>query len=179
MAVVLVPYLATPQQTYAELGAVIHHEHWESDHRAKHYEWSGDLAVCGAPHEPGLRWEVIDMDGGPRCAHTLFGGELVSDRSPLLSAEFLPHAGVLAEIAHSPYWARSLGGAVPAIWIPGYVSLAKHMGIDPVVGNGEHVMVTGYSNSDTYAKHRRGVRLEHFRPHAWSADRELSTPVLM
>lgn len=64
----------------------------------------------GIEHEPGLRWEVIDLgvnkDQAPKAV-----------RDPSNSA----HAGVLATAAHHPEYVQAQNGNdVPYLWLPGY-----------------------------------------------------------
>lgn len=101
-------------------------EHWLFDCTWFSLLWK-QLVVCGAPHEPGLRWEVIDMGGGLDWSQKKeVSWEGLAMHLP--PKELMPHAGVLAEIAHSPYWARSLYSfnGIPGIFVPGYMSVRKN-----------------------------------------------------
>lgn len=172
--VVLVPYLETPLKTYAELREVIRQEHWKNVLNAMglNEAWGDNLFVCGTNHAPGLRWEVINMDG-PRfrdksefCTPSVKAETPQFDSALIPPAEYLPHAGVLAELAHSPYWARSLssnGGAAPEIWIPGYTIFDARLGCKDVFragDDGKHISIRAYSDVDPYATHREGVYAE-------------------
>lgn len=190
--VVLVPYLETPDKTYRELRKVIELEHWMSDLSGMGISpsWGEKLFMCGANHEPGLRWEVIDMAGQRFRDKCEFRTPSEKEAVPLFDlellpvAERLPHAGVLVELAHSPYWARSLssnGGAAPEIWIPGYMRIDTRLCMEMAkwkVGDGEHLSVHAYSNTDPYSAHRKGlhasvIKMGHRIGHV------LATPVLL
>ena len=165
--VVLVPYLETPLKTYQELVAIMRYEHWESDGGAFSLMFDR-LEVCGAPHEPGLRWEVIDMGGG-RNWHKQTGTNFQGYPLVFPPPELMPHAGVLAEIAHSPYWARSLYSynGVPGVWIPGYMTIPNEKDMAPSwIESGEylkpsfgkHVFIESFSYwaSHQYLDHKDG-----------------------
>lgn len=64
----------------------------------------------GIEHQPGLRWEVIDL-GVNR-------GKAPKDvRDPRTS----PHAGILASAALHPEWVRQMDEIdIPYVWAPGY-----------------------------------------------------------
>lgn len=190
--VVLVPYLETPLKTYRELRKVIEFEHWASDLSGMILleGWGDALYVCGVEHKPGLRWEVIDMAGGQMFRDETSqgrgtGGGVVSafDTKLLPPAERLPHAGVLAELAHSPYWARSLssnGGTAPEIWIPGYVigDTRFHLETAWNVGDGKHLHVHAHSNIEPYAPHRKSLHVESVNM-SHRTGFNLATPVLL
>lgn len=185
---VLVPYLDTPRRTVDELRQVLAKEHWQSWLGGLNsYNWQHqELMVCGAPHEPGLRWEVIDMDGGPRFADrsNLQKSGAIPFEASLLEPGRLPHAGVLAELAHSPYWARSLssnGGAAPGIWVPGYVmvdTFTHKPDEHAVVGGGEHLYVEAHSQTDSYAPHRESITIDTVLMRG-RIGFDLATPVLL
>jgi hypothetical protein len=167
--VVLVPYLETPLKTYQELMWAMKYEHWLCDERGFCLLWDM-LVVCGIPHEPGLKWEVIDMAGGVEWKEKNevgFKGHPIKLPPP----ELMPHAGVLAEMAHSPYWARSLYSfvGVPGVWVPGYMRIPKEDQMSPCwIESGEYLKPTFgkhlYFEACTddfhhsYDHHRRGWR---------------------
>lgn len=116
VAVTLVPYLDDEKmckrikRTFREL--------WEVAASAQHASWirggntdSDPLRLLkGATHQPGLRWEVIDLG----CNRSQPPVEIRSSKSS-------PHAGILAAAMLHPEWVKHMDGDnVPYVWLPGY-----------------------------------------------------------
>ncbi len=121
VAVVLTPYLPdTPevkgvQRTFDE--------HWAIAAARQRNSWRWDELLSdpehlqlfpGITHEPGLRWEVVDLGAN---------WDPKNDIAPLAvrSPERSPHAAILAAAAHHPVWVRQMDGVtIPYVWLSGY-----------------------------------------------------------
>lgn len=115
VAVVLVPYLATVQQTFDELWQVAATQQPNSWRWAELHSDPDHLRLLsGIEHKPGLQWEVIDLGAN---WDRRDGISPESVRDPGTS----PHAGCLAAAAHHPKWVQAMDGEkVPFIWLPAY-----------------------------------------------------------
>ncbi len=122
VAVVLVPDLpANPNED----GTVTYgfertfHELWARASAEQDAGWRYDNAgpvrlglLKGIEHNPGIRWEVIDLGCQRYC-------KPCDVRHPDRS----PHAGILAAAALHPEWIKAMDGTnVPYVFAPGYVA---------------------------------------------------------
>ncbi len=114
-AVVLVPFLDTPQQTLIELWTVIAEssaEAWSNERLVR----SEDVRLLpGLKYQPGLRWCVLDLTAHADSANPVVARNV---RSSLTSG----HGEVLAAAAQHPNWLRSASceGPLPLAVIGGY-----------------------------------------------------------
>ncbi len=135
----LVPYLPTVQQTVEALWAC-----------ARQAQPSGLLLgniktdpkrlwlAKGIEHQPGLRWEIINLGAYQADGRGVSPIECRDTNSA--------HAGVLAAAAHFPLWVQAMAGNdVPPVWIPGYqvrtgsfgdLTRTIHLGWRPLWGSG-------------------------------------------
>lgn len=124
VTVTLVPYLADPRQTFLCLVKLMRQEFWEF--MTDFYEETlTEVAVTGTEHQPGLKWEVIDMGGGFIWEAFKEGQSERTWFHPVTEIpgpDKRPNAGILAEALHSPYWARQMDSwhGTPGVYVPGY-----------------------------------------------------------
>lgn len=105
VAVVLVPYLKTIQQSFDGLCKVLEDEY---DNYWRWNELKKVRLLDGITRPVGLRWEVIDF-GANR------GKALLDVRT-----KDSPHIGVLVAAAHFKDWVQAMDGdKVPYVWLPG------------------------------------------------------------
>ncbi len=120
-AVVLTPYLDTPEQTYQQLVKAAVSRQPDSYVQTlssflQFAEWAQMELAPGLSHQPGLKWELVDLGYGV--------GRDVSVREyerPPNAA----HAAVLAAAALHPEWVRQMrerksDGDVPCVAVVGY-----------------------------------------------------------
>lgn len=137
---VLVPYLpekdgvSGPERTFRELLALAF------PNLPDYYKWIwegedkpgiGVRLVEGIKHKPGLRWEVIDLSGGPatlyaprehqEISETVSGFNYPDPTWNRAARAKMPHAGLLAAAwLHSGWLGAIVSGQVPGVWLPGY-----------------------------------------------------------
>lgn len=112
--VALVPYLQTVQATLDGLWGIA------ASRQKSQWRWpelrsdAEHLRLLqGIGHQPGLRWEVIDLAANWDKKDGTSPESVRSAKSP--------HAGILAAAAHHPKWVQAMDGAkVPYVWLPGY-----------------------------------------------------------
>ena len=113
--VVLVPYLKTVQATLEELWTVGCSA--VQPDKGRYKELKSDKKhlrlLDGITHEPGLRWEVIDLGANWDSQNGTRPIDVRNQNSA--------HAGVLAAAAHFPKWVQAMDGKkVPYACMPGY-----------------------------------------------------------
>lgn len=117
-AVTLVPYLPDKgkmsgvERTFQALWTVAAREQ-KSNWRWDGYDHAGPerlRLLSGIKHQPGLRWEVINLGANRNCKP-----------KDVRNAKDSPHAGILASAALHPYWVRQMDGVnIPFVFVSGY-----------------------------------------------------------
>lgn len=121
VALVLVPYLPEKkgisgiERAFQELWLLAGAQQ-KNRSRWDGYEKAGPERLRlheGIEHQPGLRWEVIDLGANWDKDNGISPEEIRGSKSP--------HAGILAAAALHPSWVCAMDGReVPYVWIPGY-----------------------------------------------------------
>jgi hypothetical protein len=174
----LVPYLDTPFRTFQALTKVMEDEHWTHSEGFDFYKLSEErFRISGVQHQPGLRWEMIDLPGGENWEG---GGDNQYQPFSLPPVDQRPNAGILAEAAHSPFWARQLSSffGVPGVVLTGYeiqVALNEKSWGNPFLTSPDN---KGWWRKERFTPHRQGWYMG-LTTEAENGNSPLASPILL